>query len=119
MAGNSDMKQAANNGSEFKSKLRKGDEVYILAGRSRGETGTIEEIDKKKCRVYVSGKNLGKRHQKPGMQNQEGGFIDIPMPIHVSNVALIDPKSKKPTRVGYKTQDGKKARFARKSGSLL
>lgn len=103
----------------FKSKLRKGDEVVILAGKSRGETGTIESIDKKTSRVYIAGKNLNKKHQKPDLQNHEGGIVDVAMGVHISKVALADGKSKKPTRVGYKVEGGKKVRIAKKSKSLV
>jgi large subunit ribosomal protein L24 len=103
-----------------KFKLKKGDEVKVLAGRSKGETGKIERVDFKKDRVYIAGKNLQKRHQKPNLQNQEGGIVDIPGPIHISNVALVDGKSGKISRVGYKL-DGKgaKSRIAKKSGTTL
>lgn len=104
---------------QFKTKLRKGDEVMILSGRSKGESGKIEDIDKKKGRVYIAGKNLGKRHQKPDMQNNEGGIIEVPMPLHISNVALVDPKTSKPTRLGYKIDGDKKVRFAKSSGSVV
>lgn len=104
---------------DFHSKLRKGDEVIVLTGRSRGEVAKIDSIDKKNNRVYLEGKNLGKRHQKADLNNTEGGIIDVPMPLHVSNVALVDPKTKKPTRVGYKVEDGKKLRVAKKSGTVL
>lgn len=104
---------------DFKSKLRKGDEVIVLAGRSRGEVAKIESIDKKNSRVYLEGKHLGKRHQKPDLNNTEGGILDVPMPLHISNVALVDPKTKKPTRVGYKVEDGKKLRVAKKSATVL
>jgi large subunit ribosomal protein L24 len=103
----------------FKSKLRKGDEVVILAGKSRGETGTIETIDKKTSRVFIAGKNLNKKHQKPDLQNHEGGIVDVPMGIHISKVALADGKTKKPTRIGYKIEGGKKSRYAKKSNTLI
>lgn len=103
----------------FKSKLRKGDEVVILAGKSRGETGTIESIDKKTSRIFIAGKNLNKKHQKPDLQNHEGGIVDVPMGVHVSKVALADGKSKKPTRVGYKIEGGKKVRIAKKSKTVV
>ena len=103
----------------FKSKLRKGDEVIILAGKSRGETGKIEEMDKKRERVFLSGKNLNKKHQKADLNNQDGGIIDIPMPIHISKVALVDGKSKKPTRIGYKIEGGRKVRVAKKSKAVI
>lgn len=104
---------------EFKSKLRKGDEVIVLTGKSKGETAKIESIDKKTGRVILAGKNLGKRHQKPDLNNTEGGIIDVPMPLHISNVALFDAKAKKGTRVGYKTTGDKKTRIAKKSGQTV
>ena len=79
----------------------------------------IEDIDKKNNRVYLAGKNLGKRHQKPDLNNHEGGIVDIPMPLHISNVALVDPKSKKATRLGFKTDGDKKVRVAKKSKQTL
>ncbi len=103
----------------FKSKLRKGDEVVILAGKSRGEKAKIESIDKKADRVYLAGKNLNKKHQKADLQNQDGGIIEVPLPLHVSKVAVVDPKSGKATRVGYKVEGGKKVRVAKGSGQLL
>ncbi len=104
---------------EFKSKLRKGDEVIVLTGKSKGETAKIDSIDKKTGRLILAGKNLGKRHQKPDLNNTEGGIIDVPMPLHVSNVALLDPKTKKPTRIGYKIDGDKKLRIAKKSKATL
>lgn len=102
-----------------KCKLHKGDEVIVLTGRSRGEVAKIDEVDRKNNRVYLAGKNLGKRHSKPNMNNQEGGIIDVAMPLHISNVALVDPKTKKPTRVGYKIDGGKKVRYAKGSGTII
>jgi len=103
---------------EFKTKLRKGDEVIILGGKSKGEIGKIEQIDKKKSRVYIAGKNLGKKHQKPDM-NSQGGIVEVPMPVHISKVALVDQKTHKPTRIGYKIENGVKLRFAKKSGTVI
>ena len=105
--------------SDFRSKLRKGDEVVVLAGKSKGEVAKIESIDKKKSRVYLAGKNLAKKHQKPDLNNSEGGIIDIPAPIHISKVALVDGKSKQATRLGYVIDGGKKSRIARKSKTVL
>jgi large subunit ribosomal protein L24 len=100
----------------FKSKLRKGDEVVVLAGRSRGEVATIDAIDKKTNTVFLSGgKHTNKRHQKPDLNNTEGGIVDVPAPLHISNVALVDPKGKKATRVGYKLDGDKKSRVAKAS----
>lgn len=102
-----------------KIRLKKGDEVVVLTGKSRGETGKIDKVDAKKMKVYVENVNISKRHTRPGSTNEEGGILDKVMPLHVSNVALVDPKSKKPTRIGYKFEEGKKKRFAKASGSLL
>lgn len=104
---------------EFKSKLRKGDEVIVLTGRSRGEVAKIDSIDKKTNRVYLEGKNFGKRHQKPDLNNTEGGIVDVAMPLHISNVALVDPSTKKATRIGYKLEGDKKSRVAKKSGAVI
>ena len=100
-------------------RLLKGDEVVVTVGKSKGETGKIESVDYKKQRVYVTGLNISKRHTKPGTTTEEGGIIDKVMSIHVSNVAYLDPKTKKATKLGYKTQDGKKVRFAKASGTVL
>ncbi|MFW7377694.1 MAG: 50S ribosomal protein L24 [Oligoflexus sp.] len=102
-----------------KIRLKKGDEVVVLTGKSRGETGKIDRVDAKKLRIYVSGVNIAKRHTRPGTTSEQGGIIDKVMPVHVSNVALVDPKTKKATRVGYKLQDGKKVRYAKASGTVL
>jgi large subunit ribosomal protein L24 len=103
----------------FKSKLRKGDEVIVLAGKSKGETAKIDAIDKKTGVVFLSGKHTMKRHQKPDLQNQDGGIVDMPAPLHISNVALVDAKSKKGTRVGYKIDGDKKSRIAKKSKATV
>ena len=102
------------------SKIRKGDEVMVINGRSRGVSGTVERIDNKNYRVFVAGANLFKKHQKPDTKNPDGGIVDKSMSIHLSNVMLIDPKTKKPTRVGYQLDaNGKKIRVAKKSGTPL
>ena len=106
--------------SDVKTKIRKGDEVMILIGRSKGSTGKVERVDLKKCRVHVSGANLFKKHQKPDGKNPDGGIIEKAMSLHLSNVMILDPKTKKPTRIGYKVDaDGKKLRIAKASGTPL
>ena len=104
-----------------KSKFLKGDEVIVIAGNGRtvGQTGKIERIDTKRNRVYVSGYNLRKKHSRVDMQNQQGGIIDKLMPVHISNIDLVDPKTKKATKIGYKTEGGKKSRVARSSGASI
>ena len=98
--------------------LKTGDDVIIIAGKDKGKTGKITKVVTKDDRVIVEGVNMVKRHQKAGI-NQEPGIITKEMPIHVSNVALADPKDGKPTRVGRKIVDGKKVRFAKRSGQEL
>lgn len=102
-----------------KPKLKKGDEVVVLIGRSKGTKGTIERVDRKHDRVFIGGVNIYKKHQKPDVTHPEGGIVDKPMPLHISNVALVDPKTKKATRVGYSLVDGKKVRVAKASGTVL
>jgi large subunit ribosomal protein L24 len=103
----------------LKTKLRKGDEVVVLTGKSKGEVAKIDQIDKKTGRIYLENKNLAKKHQKPDLANTEGGIVDVPAPLHISNVALADPKGKKATRIGFKMDGGKKVRFAKKSGQSV
>ena len=100
-------------------KFRKGDEVIVTTGIAKGTTGKIDKIDHKKSKVYVAGVKSIKKHQKPSSAEQEGGIIDKPRPIHISNVAFVDPKTNKASRLGYKIVDGNKIRVSRKSGSEL
>lgn len=104
---------------KYKYRLRKGDPVIVTVGKSKGETGKVERIDGKSGRVFVSGTNIYKKHQKPGQVSEEGGIIDKSMPLDLSNVAYVDPESKKATKIGYKIDDGKKVRFAKASGTIL
>jgi large subunit ribosomal protein L24 len=99
-------------------KLKKGDEVIVLVGRSKGKIGAIEQVDRKHDQVLIAGVNLYKKHIKADV-NQEGGIVEKAMPIHVSNVALLDPKTKKPTRIGFSVVDGKKVRVTKSSGTVL
>ena len=99
-------------------RIRRDDEVVVIAGKDRGKTGTVLRVDPSKQRVYVEGLNIIKRHQRarPGTMEQ-GGVIEREGPIHLSNVALLDPKDKRPTRVGVVVEDGERRRVARRSGS--
>jgi len=98
-------------------RIRKGDKVRVLTGRDKGRTGEVIEVRPDEGRALVRGVNVVKRHQKQ-TQNQEGGIISKESPIHLSNIALIDPKDGKPTRVGFKIHaDGKKVRVAKRSGA--
>lgn len=100
------------------SKIKKGDKVVVLTGRSKGQTGEVLQVIPKEDRAIVQGVNMVKRHQRP-TQVSEGGIVEKEAPIHLSNVAMIDPKDDKPTRVGFKDVDGKKVRVAKRSGEAL
>lgn len=99
--------------------LIKGDKVIVIAGRDKGKSGTIQKVLPRTNRVVVDGVNVRKKHQKPSQQNPEGTIVEVYAPIDASNVMLVDPKTKKPTRVGHKIVKGKKVRFAKKSGQVL
>ena len=102
-----------------KFKLKKGDDVVVVSGRDKGKTGSILNVDRQDDRVLVDGVNMVKRHTRPS-QTQPGGIIEKEAPIHISNVALADPKDGSPTRVGYRTlEDGRKVRFAKRSGEVV
>jgi large subunit ribosomal protein L24 len=100
-------------------KIRKGDKVIVLSGRDKGRTGEVYEVRPAEARALVRGVNLVKRHQKQS-PTQEGGIISKEAPVHISNLALADPKDGKPSRVGFKFvgegRDRKKVRFAKRSG---
>ena len=100
-------------------KIRKGDRVVVLTGRDKGRTGEVIEVRPSEGRALVRGVNMVKRHQRQTAQ-QEGGIISKELPVHLSNIALADPKDGKPTRVGFKVQpDGKKVRIAKRSGAEI
>ena len=100
-------------------KIRKNDKVIVLAGRDRGRTGEVIEVRPDEGRALVRGINMVKRHQRQSAQ-QEGGIISKESTIHLSNLAVADPKDGKPTRVGFKIQaDGKKVRIAKSSGAEI
>ena len=99
-------------------KIRSDDHVKVTSGKDRGKTGKVLRVDPKKARVYVEGLNIVKRHQRPNAATgQGGGVVSKEGPIHISNVMLIDPKDKKPTRVGVTREGGTRNRVARRSGS--
>lgn len=99
-------------------KIKKGDKVVILTGRDKGKAGEVVRVLPKEDRVVVSGVNTVKRHQRPTQFNA-GGIEEKDAPLHVSNVAIADPKTGEPTRVGFEIRDGKKVRVARKSGEVI
>ncbi len=101
-------------------KIRKGDQVQVMAGRDKGQRGEVISVSPKEERALVRGVNLVKRHQKPRGLNAPGGIVEKEAPIHLSNLSLIDPGSDKPTRVGFKTlEDGKKVRVSKRSGEVI
>jgi large subunit ribosomal protein L24 len=103
----------------LKLKIKKGDKVVVTTGKDKGKQGEIVRMIPAENRAVVRGVNIAKRHTKQ-TAGQEGGIISKEMPIHVSNLALRDPKDGKPTRVGYKTlADGKKVRVAKRSGEVI
>lgn len=102
-----------------KLRIKKGDTVYVNAGNDKGKTGKILTVIKDKDRIIVEGVNIVSRHTKPNAKQPQGGIIKQEAPIHISNVQLLDPADNKPTRVGYKFVDGKKVRFAKKSGEEI
>jgi len=108
-----------------KMKIRKGDRVVVLTGRDKGKTGAVLRVIPKEERLIVQGVNIVKRHTRPDRVSA-GGIIDKEAPIHVSNVAHVDPKTGKPTRIGYRFTEPKgkgeqpaKIRFARRSGEVI
>ncbi|MGE0754800.1 MAG: 50S ribosomal protein L24 [Alphaproteobacteria bacterium] len=102
-----------------KLKLKKGDEVLVIAGKDKGKKGSIIKVITDERRVIVGGVNKVKHHQKPS-RTGAGGIVEKELPLHISNVQLVDPKSGKATRVGYKTlEDGSKVRFAKDSGEVI
>jgi large subunit ribosomal protein L24 len=100
-------------------KIKKGDRVVVLTGQDKGRAGEVVQVMPKEERALVRGVNLVKRHQRQ-TTTQEGGIIQKEAPIQLSNLALADPKDGKPTRVGFKIlEDGRKVRFAKRSGDLI
>jgi large subunit ribosomal protein L24 len=100
-------------------KIKKGDKVVVLAGRDKGRKGEVTVVMPKEGKALVSGVNLVKRHQKQS-QTQEGGIVSKEAAIHLSNIAIVDPKDGKATRVGFKIlDDGRKVRVAKRSGELI
>jgi len=99
--------------------IKKGDTVYVNAGNDKGKTGKVLSIDTAKDRAVVEGINMVSKHTKPNTKNPQGGIVKQEAGIHISNLNLIDPKSQKPTRIGYKMDGDKKIRYAKKSGEEI
>lgn len=101
-----------------KLKIKKGDKVKVITGKSKGKVGDVLKVFPADNKLIVSGVNLAKKHTKPS-QTSEGGIIQTELPIHVSNVSHIDPKTNEITKIGYRIEDGKKVRFAKKSNETI
>ena len=102
-----------------KLKIKKGDSVVVISGRDKGRTGEVLRVLPAEARLIVQGVHLAKRHTRPRM-GEPGGIVEKELTIHISNVAHIDPQSRKPTRIGYRIlEDGRKVRFARRSGEII
>ena len=100
-------------------KIRKGDRVVVLTGKDKGRSGEVIEVNPKDNRATVRGINIVRKHQRQ-TANQEGGIISREAPVHISNLAIADPKDDKPTRIGFKTlTDGRKVRVAKRSGETI
>ncbi len=102
----------------MKLKIKKGDNVKVIAGSNKGKTGTVSLIIVDKNRAVIDGVNIVKKHTKPA-NNNPGGIIEMPAPIHISNLSLLDPKSNTTTRVGYRVENGKKVRYSKKSNEII
>lgn len=102
-----------------KLKIKSGDTVVVTTGEHKGSEGKVMKVFLDKNKAIVEGVNLVSKHEKPSANNPQGGITKREAPIHVSNLALVDPKSGKPTRVGYRMEDGKKVRFSKQSNQAI
>jgi large subunit ribosomal protein L24 len=100
-------------------KIKKDDQVRVISGKAKGSEGKVMRVIPEKSTVVVEGLNKAKKHQKPNQKDQKGGIVEKEMPIHVSNLALISPKSGKPTKVSRRDVDGKRVRVERKTGNPI
>jgi large subunit ribosomal protein L24 len=100
-------------------KIKKGDDVIVLAGKDKGRKGKVLRVIPTESRVVVQGINIVQRHTRPSQTNPQGGIVNKEAPIHVSNVACVDPKGGQATRVGFRIDGDKKVRFAKKSGEVI
>lgn len=104
----------------YKIRLKKGDKVIVLSGKNKGQTGTISAVHPKENKVTVDGINVVKKHIKPNRDNPQGSISEITKPIWVSKVAVVEPTSKKPSRIGFQVgKDGKKVRIYKSSGKEI
>jgi large subunit ribosomal protein L24 len=100
-------------------KIKKGDSVIVLTGKDKGRKGTVTKVMPTENRVLVQGVNMVQRHTRPSQANPNGGIVNKEASLHISNVAIADPSSGKPTRVGFKIEGDKKVRVAKKSGEVI
>lgn len=103
----------------IKLKIKTGDTVRVIAGDHKGTEGKVVSVDREKNKAIVEGANMISKHTKPSAKSPQGGIVKKEAPIHISNLSLIDPKSKENTRVGSRTEGDKKVRFAKKSNQVL
>ncbi|SFI91453.1 50S ribosomal protein L24 [Myroides guanonis] len=103
----------------IKLKIKSGDTVKVIAGDHKGVDGKVLRVLREKNKAIVEGVNIVSKHVKPSANNPQGGIVKKEAPIHISNIALIDPKSKEATKVSYKVEDGKKVRVSKKSNQVL
>ena len=100
-------------------KIKKGDSIVVLTGKDKGRKGTVTKVMPEDNRVLVQGVNMVQRHTRPSQTNPNGGIVNKEASLHISNVAIADPSSGKPTRVGFKIEGDKKVRVAKKSGEVI
>ena len=103
----------------IKLKIKSGDNVVVTAGDHKGSEGKVMKVSLEKNKAIVEGVNMVSKHEKPSADNPQGGIVKKEALIHISNLSLIDPKTGKATRVGYKMEDGKKVRFTKKSNQVI
>ncbi len=101
-----------------KIKLKSGDTVKVVAGENKGQQGVIKKVLREKNKAVVEGVNMVSKHQKPSASNPQGGIVEMEAPLHISNLTLLD-KEGNPTKVGYRTEDGKKVRFAKSNKEVI
>lgn len=100
-------------------KIKKGDNVIVISGKDKGKTGAVVRAFPKENRILVEGVNIKFIHKKPGKNIQKGQKIEKALPVHISNVMIVDPKTKKPTRIKFSMEKGKKLRISSKSGTKI
>ena len=103
----------------IKLKIKSGDTVRVIAGNNKGSEGTVVRVLREKNKAIVEGVNMVSKHTKPSAQSPQGGIVKKEAPIHISNLALVDPKTKETTKVGVRVEGDKKVRFSKKSNQVL